>query len=253
MNPELSAAWDQDPKLQEQEQGGNQVGMLPLSIDKLKISNLTNNVQSRLLSCLPAITQLAIQGSPELTSLQLGHCASLNGLEITDCESLASIEDFQFLTNLKYFKVAASSNFPPWMELLLQQQGTCEVLSQLTELQIVGDASVLTMSLCKQLTSLQCLVFRGEETCSMVRLTEEQERALQLLTSLQQLQFFHYPNLLFLPANLRSLVSLWFLRIYFCPSISGLPEMDTSSSCGWLQRGAISAMQRMGGTEKRDD
>jgi hypothetical protein len=61
----------------------------------------------------------------------------------------------------------------------------------------------------------------------MVSLTEEQERLLQLLTSLQELQFWGHPNLLSLPANLGSLVSLKHLSIYFCPSISELPEMDT--------------------------
>ena len=62
----------------------------------------------------------------------------------------------------------------------------------------------------------------------MVNLTEEQERALQLLTSLRELHFGGYPNLLLLPADLRSLVSLKSLRIYSCPSISGLPEMTAS-------------------------
>jgi hypothetical protein len=202
MNPELSAAWDRDPKLQEQEQGENQVGVLPLSITSLEILNLTNNIQSCLLSCLPAMNKLVIQESSELTSIQLGYCTALTELEIGNCESLASIKGFQFITNLTSFTVAASSSLPPWMELLSQQQGACEVLSRLTKLEI-GDASILTMFLCKHLTSLQCLDFNGEETSLMVSLTEEQERELQRLTSLQQLRFCGYPNLLLLPANLR--------------------------------------------------
>jgi len=97
-----------------------------------------------------------------------------------------------------------------------------------TDLEI-GDASVLTMPLCKQLTSLRCLVLKGKETSLMVSLTKEQERALLLLTSLQWLHFGCYPNLQLLPADLRSLVSLEVLRIWSCPSITGwLPEMDTS-------------------------
>ncbi|OEL13518.1 hypothetical protein BAE44_0025462 [Dichanthelium oligosanthes] len=144
MNPELSTAWDRDPKLKEQEQGGNQAGLLPPSIIKLEISNLTNNVQSRLLSCLPLITQLATWESPELTSLQLAYCT-------------------------------------------------------------------------------------GEGMSSMVKLTEEHERVLQVLNSLQDLEFWDYPNLLSLPAaNLQSLVSLKALNIISCPSISRLPEMATS-------------------------
>ncbi|CAD6254946.1 unnamed protein product [Miscanthus lutarioriparius] len=228
MTAALSAAWERDPKLQEQEQGGNQIGLLPPSITRLVIRSLTNNVQSRLLSCLPAITELAVRESPELTSLQLGYCTALTELRIRDCESLASIEGFQSLTNLTSFTVAASSGLPPWMELLLQQQGACEVLSRLERLVILGDTPVLTMSLCKQLTSLRYLDFCGNRTSQMVNLTEEQERALQLLTSLQELHFGYYPNLLLLPADLRSLVSLKSLRILSCPSISGLPEMPAS-------------------------
>ncbi|CAD6258408.1 unnamed protein product [Miscanthus lutarioriparius] len=201
LTPALSAAWERDPKLQEQEQGGNQIGLLPPSITRLVIRNLTNNVQSRLLSCLPAITELAVRESPELTSLQLGYCTALTELEIRDCdslaslqlgyctaltklkirdcESLASIEGFQFITNLTSFTVGASSRLPPLMELLLKQQGVCEVLSRLTCLEI-RDASVLTMSLCQQLTSLRSLIFGGKETSSMVSLTEEHENSLFL-------------------------------------------------------------------------
>ncbi|KAJ1274037.1 hypothetical protein BS78_05G032600 [Paspalum vaginatum] len=68
----------------------------------------------------------------------------------------------------------------------------------------------------------------GKRTSSMVSLTEEQERALQLLTSLQTLGFMGYPNLISLPANLRSLVNLKRLSICSCPSISGQPELVTS-------------------------
>ncbi|SPT20012.1 unnamed protein product [Triticum aestivum] len=62
LNPELSCAWDL--KLQEQEQGGNQIQLLPPSLDKLEICALTDSVQSGLLTRLPAITKLAIRRSP---------------------------------------------------------------------------------------------------------------------------------------------------------------------------------------------
>lgn len=214
----------------EQGQGGNQIGLLPASIGTLSVSRLTNNVSSRLLSCLPAMTRLSIVASPELTSLRLGYCTALTDLRIRGCVSLASIEGFQSMINLTSLTVASSSNFLPLMELLLQQKGACKVLSRVETLQITGDASVLTMPLCKQLTSLRWLQFQGEGKSSMVRLTGEQERALQLLSSLHSLYFCGYPNLLWLPANLRSLVSLQSLNIASCPSISGLPEMTTS--CG---------------------
>jgi hypothetical protein len=87
MNPKLSRAWKL--KLQEQEQGGKQINLLPPVLEKLRIRNLTDRVSFHLLSRL---AKLEIQGSPELTSLQLGYCATLKELEITNCDSLASIE-----------------------------------------------------------------------------------------------------------------------------------------------------------------
>ncbi|CAD6258406.1 unnamed protein product [Miscanthus lutarioriparius] len=83
------------------------------------------------------------------------------------------------------------------------------------------------MSLCKQLTSLQYLDFWGKRMSPMVSLTEEQERALQLLTSSES-------STLGLPeppvTSCRSAKPCLpkSLRIYSCPSISGLPEMPAS-------------------------
>uniref|UniRef100_A0A0E0H653 NB-ARC domain-containing protein n=1 Tax=Oryza nivara TaxID=4536 RepID=A0A0E0H653_ORYNI len=213
MGPELSTVWDL--KLQELEQGGNQVPPPPLSLRTFLITNLTDKIQSRLLSFLPTITTLVISGSPELTSLQLGYSKALKYLEIVDCESLASVEGFGSLTNLWSLTVYDLPSFPRCFEILSQQQGASEILSRLENLQI-GDGSILTVSLCKQLTSLRSICFcpaRSKRGATMTGLTEEQERALQLLTSLEYLKFLHLPNLLSLPANLASLTSLNWLRI----------------------------------------
>ncbi|KAL6638864.1 hypothetical protein ACP70R_023500 [Stipagrostis hirtigluma subsp. patula] len=56
------------------------------------------------------------------------------------------------------------------------------------------------------------------------RFTEEQEEALQLLTSLQELQFYSCPKLRCLPAGLCKLPKLRRLRIWNCPAISSLPK-----------------------------
>ncbi|KAF2935912.1 hypothetical protein DAI22_04g265700 [Oryza sativa Japonica Group] len=157
----------------------------------LKLQELEQGVnQSRLLSFLPTITTLVISASPELTSLQLGYSKALEELIIVDCESLASVEGFGSLTNLRSLTVYDSPSLPRCFEILSQQQGASEILSRLDNLQI-----------------------------------EEQERALQLLTSLEYLIFWHLPNLLSLPANLASLTSLKWLHIGDCPRITRLPEM----------------------------
>ncbi|XP_048559208.1 disease resistance protein RGA2-like isoform X2 [Triticum urartu] len=230
LNPELSSAWEF--KLQEQEQGGNQIQLLPPSLDELEICALTDRVQSCLLTCLPAITKLAIRHSPELTSLQLGCCTALKELEIRHHNSLVSIEGLQFCRNLTSLKVFNPPGLASCLELVSHQQGASEIWSRLETLEI-DDASVLSMPLCKQLTSLTHLEFCSrsvEQRESFVNLTGEQERGLQLLTSLQELRFRHYPNLLSLPENLHSLTSLERLSICHCQSITRLPDMGLPPS-----------------------
>ncbi|KAF7011112.1 hypothetical protein CFC21_025456 [Triticum aestivum] len=232
MNSELSCAWDL--KLQEQEQGGNQIQLFPRSLDKLEITAVTDWVQSRLLSCLPAMTKLAVQRSPELTSLQLACCTALKVLEIGDCDLLASIEGLQFCRNLTSLKVFNSPGLSSCFQLLSDQQGVCEVWSGLKTL-VASDASILSRPFCKQLTSLRRLQFGSAYSASLVNLTDEQERALQLLTSLQELQFLRCPNLLSLPASLYSLTSLGTLSIVHCRSITRLPDMGFAPSLSNLE------------------
>jgi hypothetical protein len=113
-----------------------------------------------------------------------------------------------------------------------QQQGASEIWSGLETLGI-SDVSVLSVPFCKQLTSLRCLEFfcQGTEHREiMVSLTEEEERALQLLTSLQKLSIRRCPNLLSLPANLHSLTSLQELTILSCPNLLSLPNLHSLTS-----------------------
>ncbi|XP_047063667.1 disease resistance protein RGA2-like [Lolium rigidum] len=235
MNPELSCAWEH--KLQEQEQSGNPIQLLPPSLEKLDVQKLTDGVQSGLLTCLPTITELEIWESPNLTSLQLGCCRALKKLEIRNCGSLASMEGLQLCRNLTSLTVFDSPMVGSFLELVPHQQGGSEIWSGLEALAI-SDVSVLSVPLCKQLTSLRRLQFGpqvGEQPEIMVSLTEEQERALQLLTSLQELDFSSCPNLLSLPANLHSLTSLETLYIWNCKSITSLPDMGLPPSLRNLQ------------------
>ena len=117
------------------------------------------------------------------------------------------------------------------------QQGASEIWSGLETLEI-DDASVISMPFCKQLTSLTHLEFNswgGKQGKSLVRLTEEQERALQLLNSLQELRLCMCPNLSLLPANLHSLTSLETLSIMHCTCIRSLPDMGLPPSLRYLQ------------------
>ncbi|CAO2143681.1 unnamed protein product, partial [Urochloa humidicola] len=97
----------------------------------------------------------------------------------------------------------------------------------------VDDLSVLDTSFCKNLTSLRelkLLNLKGS-TC----FTDEQEMALQLLTSLQKLKFVWCYELADLPAILCSLDSLKKLEISYCPLISRLPEKGLPPSLEELE------------------
>lgn len=160
------------------------------------------------------------------------------------------------MTNLRFLTVYESPSMPQCFEILSQQHGASEILSRLENLQI-SDGFILTVSLCKQLTSLRDLFFwpeRSKPDATMMGLTEEQERALQLLTSLERLNFWGLPNLLSLPANLASLTSLEWLDISDCPRIARLPEMGLPPSLRRLSlcrcSDDLSMQCRMVATEK---
>ena len=68
-----------------------------------------------------------------------------------------------------------------------------------------------------------------------MRLTDEQERALVLLKSLQELQFYDCHALVNLPAGLHTLPSLKSLKIYGRHGISRLPEAGLPHSLEELE------------------
>lgn len=153
-----------------------------------------------------------------LKSLQLQSCTALEKLSIRDCESVSKIDGLQFLGFLRHLNESESSNILPYLEHSTMQG--YKLCSQLESLEIDTN-SVLDEQLCKSLTSLQCLYFvHVQET----RLTEEQESALQHLTSLQELHFLQCNTLGELPVGLHCLMSLMKLEVSACPLILKLPE-----------------------------
>ncbi|KAL6638871.1 hypothetical protein ACP70R_023507 [Stipagrostis hirtigluma subsp. patula] len=84
-------------------------------------------------------------------------------------------------------------------------------------------AGFLTAPICTVLsTSLTQLKISGNK--EVERFTEEQEEGLQLLTSVQELEFSWCPKLHCLPAGLCKLPNLKSLQIFHCPAISSLPK-----------------------------
>ncbi|EEC78037.1 hypothetical protein OsI_17469 [Oryza sativa Indica Group] len=173
---------------------------------------------------LTCLKRLEVSGTGSFKSLELQSCTALEHLKIEGCSSLATLEGLRFLHTLRHLKVHRCPRLPPYFESLSGQG--YELCPRLERLEI-NYPSILTTSFCKNLTSLQYL-----ELCShgleMERLTDEEERALQLLTSLQELRFNCCYNLVDLPTGLHNLPSLKRLEIWNCGSIArplekGLP------------------------------
>ncbi|VAH39742.1 unnamed protein product [Triticum turgidum subsp. durum] len=99
------------------------------------------------------------------------------------------------------------------------------VSSRLQELYTYVDEGLLSAPVCSLLSSsLTMLELQGGGCEGMERFSKEQEDALQLLSSLQQLHFSCFQKLQQLPAGLHNLTSLKELMIYDCPAISSLPK-----------------------------
>uniref|UniRef100_A0A0D3G0I0 NB-ARC domain-containing protein n=1 Tax=Oryza barthii TaxID=65489 RepID=A0A0D3G0I0_9ORYZ len=203
--------------------------LLPLSLQELELS--FDDLAEKLLPgflrnpnpiCLKKLLVLC---GTNLKSLELQSCVALEELDIIDCESLATLEGLQSLSSLRYLNVFGCPDLPAYLESL---SGKVPELCPRLEKLHVG-ASTLTTSFCKHLTSLQFLRLNsGNE--EVARLTDEQERALQLLSSLQELQFDCCHKLVDLPTVLHSLLSLKRLEISSCRSITKLPEKGLPTS-----------------------
>ena len=95
-----------------------------------------------------------------------------------------------------------------------------ELMPALESLEI-DDLSILNTSFCKGLTCLRCLKLTYSDA---TRLIGDQERALLLLRSLQELCFHACEDLVDLPVGLGGLPSLTSLEITWCKRVSGLPK-----------------------------
>ncbi|XBI94883.1 hypothetical protein VPH35_031446 [Triticum aestivum] len=191
--------------------------LLPKSLQELEIVEYS---QEKLQLCFPrditSLKKLNVYHSPGLQSLRLHSCTALEELEIRCCGSLTvtELEGIQPLGSLGRLNVSDCPGLPPCLESF---STLCPRLERLE----IDDPSVLTTSFCKHLTSLQRLHLGPMK---MTRLTDEQERALVLLKSLQELEFNRCRDLVDLPGGLHNLPSLKRLKIWDCLGISRLPE-----------------------------
>jgi hypothetical protein len=180
---------------------------------------------------LNCLKKLEITTEKDLESLKLDSYTKLEELIIRCFASLTLVQGLQSLRDLRYLQVYGCPRLPLFLEHLSGQ--VSELFPRLERLEI-DDYSFLTTSFCKHLTSLQRL--KLHTWYKLVKgLTGEQDRALQLITSLQDLEFSHGYKLGDLPVGLHSLSSLKRLRIIYCQRILKLPEKGLPPSLEELE------------------
>ncbi|XP_044971186.1 uncharacterized protein LOC123431458 [Hordeum vulgare subsp. vulgare] len=192
------------------------------------------------LQALRSLQRLRIQNCPKLLSTfsfslePLSNLSSLTSLELDNCgEDLKCQGLWSLLTTggqLKELTVRGSHRFfagwdpNPRQALEVaeggEEQQTQLVLSTLRELGTDDIAGLLAAPVCRFLSSsLTKLALNGYWLEGMERFSKEQEDALQLLSSIQELKFLYFKDLQQLPAGLRNLTSLKRLGIYNCSEV----------------------------------
>jgi hypothetical protein len=190
---------------------GNGRWLLPQSLEKLSIYDYSHEtLRPCFVDNITHLKKLEVIGSEDLEFLQLDSCTAMRYLKITCCSSLTTLEGLRSLVNLTELDVYNSP-------VLASLATSAESLESLC----ISEVSLLTTSFFEGLSCLRCLRLDFlEET----RLTDEQERALLLHGSLQELEFSFCSNLLDLPAGLHGLPSLKTLKIKYNRGILGLPN-----------------------------
>ncbi|KAJ3708325.1 hypothetical protein LUZ61_012030 [Rhynchospora tenuis] len=139
----------------------------------------------------------------------------------------AFLPPLRALTNLKKLIVMRSPGFAPaWNKLLEDGQRRQSGFTLLLKELHMSSTTFLTLPICQNLPSLTHLTFSDMEDGAhdVTAFTDDQERALMHLTSLQTLVFKNCPNLQFLPEMLYRMSKLKELHVVQCGRIRSLPD-----------------------------
>ncbi|XP_037467568.1 putative disease resistance protein RGA3 [Triticum dicoccoides] len=198
-----------------------------------------------ILQSLTSFKKLVIEGDSSKQSLaSLSYLTSLTNLRIQDCKNF-KVGGFNLLmaSNLKDLAVHNITEYYPrsvaadlLSELAVEitrskklLPPTAGSLLQLVRLNVDSISAVLVALVCRLLAAtLKELVI----TCDreVENLTKDEEKALQLLTSLQELSFWRCHRLRSFPQGLHGLPSLRKLQAITCRRIRSLPKKGIPTS-----------------------
>ncbi|CAM0906609.1 unnamed protein product [Alopecurus aequalis] len=180
---------------------------------------------------LTSLRNLLIERDSRMWSSQsmalLSTLTSLTSIALLDCQKF-TVEGFNPLitVNLKELTIYNYHSDSIAADLLSEVARIKELLPpgsfhQLTTLSVDSISSVLVAPICSLLAAtLHTLHFCYDEHVEILR--EGENKAFQLLTSLQSLKFLSCSGLLSLPQGLHSLSSLRTLEIHRCPKVRSL-------------------------------
>lgn len=196
---------------------------------------------ARTIKAFPAsLRTLEIEGESGMQSMALlSNLTCLTDLRLVDCENL-TVDGFNPLitVNLNRLKVynrgdrlSCSIAADLFSELVVARTNLLLPAGsfQLKVLVVDSISAVLVAPICSLLTATLCtLNFMHDQRAEVF--TEEEDRALQLLTSLRFISFDSCPSLSSLPQGLHSIPSLEDLFVRGCPQIRSVPKGAFSTS-----------------------
>ncbi|KAM0869129.1 hypothetical protein ACQ4PT_040872 [Festuca glaucescens] len=173
-----------------------------------------------------SLRELDVWDEPSMKSMALlSNLTSLTSLSLTDCSNL-TVDGFNPLTAVNLKKLEVHNSNTVAADLLSEVASTkllpAGYISRLEELMVDDISGLLVGPICNLLAlALHTLEFKFDERAESF--TEEQEKALQLLTSLQNVDFCVCLGLQSLPQGLHRLSSLKQLSVRSCPKIQSIP------------------------------
>ncbi|XP_051184882.1 putative disease resistance protein RGA4 [Lolium perenne] len=182
-----------------------------------------------------SLRELYVRDEPSMKSMvMLSNLTSLTSLSLVDCNNL-TVDGFNPLitVNLKELKVNRFLEVPKTgitvgavdllSEVARNKLMPAGYISRLEELTVDNISGLLAAPICNLLApTLHTLKFIHDKQAESF--AEKQEKALQLLTSLQILEFGWCEGLQSLPQGLHHISSLKELLVLDCPKIQLMPE-----------------------------
>ncbi|WVZ91394.1 hypothetical protein U9M48_037574 [Paspalum notatum var. saurae] len=230
-----------------------------LAVERLEIFNWggTTKELAQVISYFPNLSELVLWNCDSKESLTLGGVkddsmfelaplTNLTRLELSNCEGLRS-EDLRRLLgqgHLKELEILGAHKLFDVLKPWRMREQDLSHSSRLEAPETEEEARTVAASIGGHFSSsLTKLVLGGND--NMEHFTEAQSEALQMLTSLEDLQIEHYSKLRSLPEGLRGLVNLKTLWIELCDSIRSLPKGGLPGSLAELYIWACPAIRSL--------